>query len=74
MIENCILKLKPHMMQAVRYMGFPLDNYSEIVTSICQNHSDAVKHGGIGVSSDNATHVCIKFLSFYSLYSLLLCI
>ncbi|KAL6331445.1 hypothetical protein AAG906_011384 [Vitis piasezkii] len=51
-IQNCALKLRPYMMQAVEFMGFPLDNYYEIVASICQETSDAIKQNDANVSNE----------------------
>jgi len=47
-ITNCAVKLKPYLKEAVGSMGIALDDYAQIVTSVCQ--------------SESAEHlVCFKF-------------
>lgn len=41
---NCAVKLKNYLKEAVQSMGIALDDYSHIVTSICQSGSDPLKH------------------------------
>ncbi|KAE7997235.1 hypothetical protein FH972_001885 [Carpinus fangiana] len=43
-ITNCAVKLKNDLKEAVQSMGIALDDYSHIVTSICQSGSDPLKH------------------------------
>ncbi|XP_058734364.1 sister chromatid cohesion protein PDS5 homolog C-like isoform X2 [Vicia villosa] len=43
-ITNCAVKLKPYLMQAVVSSGRMLDEYPQIVTSICQNQPESQKH------------------------------
>ncbi|XP_062155021.1 sister chromatid cohesion protein PDS5 homolog C-like isoform X5 [Alnus glutinosa] len=43
-ITNCAVKLKNYLKEAVQSMGTALDDYSHIVTSICQSGSDPLKH------------------------------
>ena len=40
-ITNCAVKLKPYLMRAVESSGRALDEYAQIVTSICQNGSES---------------------------------
>ncbi|KAK9282272.1 hypothetical protein L1049_005186 [Liquidambar formosana] len=42
-IENCAAKLQPYLMEAVRSMGIALNDYAQIVASICQNESDTLE-------------------------------
>ena len=58
------------MMQAVEFMGFPLDNYYEIVASICQETSDAIKQNDANVS--NECVVCIFLIAFITSLSLII--
>ncbi|XP_071919783.1 sister chromatid cohesion protein PDS5 homolog C-like isoform X1 [Coffea arabica] len=37
--ENCAVKLKPYLSQAVQSLGCSLDDYSEVVTAICEGPS-----------------------------------
>lgn len=62
-IENCALKLRPYMMQAVESMGFPLDNYDEIVANICQETSDVMKQNE--ANGSNECVVCILLKCHY---------
>ncbi|KAK8660694.1 hypothetical protein V6N13_051609 [Hibiscus sabdariffa] len=41
-LENCALKVKPYLMQAVENSGIPFEDYSSVVTSICQAAPNAV--------------------------------
>ncbi|XP_059456807.1 sister chromatid cohesion protein PDS5 homolog C-like isoform X3 [Corylus avellana] len=43
-ITNCAVKLKNDLKEAVQSMGIALDDYSHIVTSICQSGSNPFKH------------------------------
>ncbi|KAM3700168.1 hypothetical protein ACB098_05G077700 [Castanea mollissima] len=38
-ITNCAVKLKPYLKEAVGSMGIALDDYAQIVTSVCQSES-----------------------------------
>ncbi|KAK7255137.1 hypothetical protein RIF29_28541 [Crotalaria pallida] len=40
-IANCAVKLKPYLMKAVESSGRTLDDYAQIVTSICQKGSES---------------------------------
>ncbi|XP_010275763.1 PREDICTED: neurofilament heavy polypeptide-like [Nelumbo nucifera] len=51
-MENCAAKLRPYMMQAVQSMGNSLNDYSKIVTSICQETSDTVEHNDTNASGE----------------------
>uniref|UniRef100_A0A5B7B6F3 Uncharacterized protein n=1 Tax=Davidia involucrata TaxID=16924 RepID=A0A5B7B6F3_DAVIN len=42
--ENCASKLKPYLTQAVKSLGFSLDDYSKVIASICEGTTDAVEH------------------------------
>ncbi|KAK8535207.1 hypothetical protein V6N13_081344 [Hibiscus sabdariffa] len=55
-LENCALKVKPYLMQAVENSGIRFEDYSSVVTSICQAAPNAV------VQDDDATdkHVDIE--------------
>ena len=61
-VENCALKLRPYMKQAVEFLGFPLDNYDQIVPSICQETSHTVKPTEANAS--NECVVCIFIIVF----------
>ncbi|XP_050894158.1 sister chromatid cohesion protein PDS5 homolog D [Lathyrus oleraceus] len=43
-ISNCAVKLKPYLMQAVVSSGRTLDEYPQIVISICQNQPESQVH------------------------------
>ncbi|MED6220977.1 hypothetical protein PIB30_049972 [Stylosanthes scabra] len=40
-VTNCAVKLKPYLSRAVESSGRALNEYAEIVTSICQNESES---------------------------------
>ncbi|KAK8602607.1 hypothetical protein V6N13_057762 [Hibiscus sabdariffa] len=41
-LENCALKLKPYLTQAVKSLGISFDDYSSVVASICEVAPSAV--------------------------------
>ncbi|XP_042951283.1 uncharacterized protein LOC122285205 isoform X7 [Carya illinoinensis] len=43
-ITNCAVKLKHYLKEAVQSMGIALDDYSQIVTSICQSGPTLLEH------------------------------
>ncbi|KAG9153625.1 hypothetical protein Leryth_008550 [Lithospermum erythrorhizon] len=45
-LGTCAVKLKPYLTQAIKYSGISLDNYSKIVTSVCE--------GTVGEDASNA--------------------
>lgn len=67
-VENCALKLRPYMKQAVEFLGFPMDNYDQIVASLCQETSDAIKPNEANVSNECMVHIfLIVFITSRSL-------
>uniref|UniRef100_A0A2N9IG34 Uncharacterized protein n=1 Tax=Fagus sylvatica TaxID=28930 RepID=A0A2N9IG34_FAGSY len=52
-ISNCAVKLKPYLKEAVRSMGIALDDYAQIVTSVCQSESDHLKHEHVNGSREH---------------------
>ena len=51
--ENCASKLKPCLMQAVKSLGISLDDYSKVVSSICQGTSSTADQNDDGVPEQN---------------------
>jgi hypothetical protein len=45
-LKNCATKLKPYLVQAVRTFGTSVDDYSEVLASICQDTSDSLEKNG----------------------------
>lgn len=43
-ITNCAVKLKPYLIKAVESSGRALDEYAQIVTSICHNGPESRQH------------------------------
>lgn len=52
-IENCSAKLKSYLVEAVKSMDIALDDYAEIVASVYQNGSDALKNDNDNDSGKN---------------------
>ncbi|OUZ99563.1 hypothetical protein BVC80_7681g2 [Macleaya cordata] len=52
-LESCACKLKPYLMQTVESMGMSLNDYSKVVSSICQETSDKVEHNDDNVSEEH---------------------
>ncbi|KAK1385689.1 hypothetical protein POM88_023424 [Heracleum sosnowskyi] len=48
---KCAVKLKPYFKQAVKVLGLPLDGYSEIVSTICNDSNGEAEHKDGNVSS-----------------------
>ncbi|MQM14229.1 hypothetical protein Taro_047158 [Colocasia esculenta] len=69
-IGNCALKLKPCLGEAVQSLGSSLDDFSDIVASVCQADSDQLLHGGLNMSGE---FLCLNpQLVDYSLHTVLL--
>lgn len=51
-LENCASKLKPSLVQAVESSGISLNDYSEVVVSICREKSAPVEHHDGNASAD----------------------
>lgn len=50
--ENCAVKLKPYLSQAIKSLGVSLDDYSEVVAAVCEGSSSTVEH-----TNENASTV-----------------
>ncbi|XP_061346896.1 sister chromatid cohesion protein PDS5 homolog C-like isoform X2 [Gastrolobium bilobum] len=42
-LESCATRLKPYIVQAVKTLGISLDDYSDVLASICQDTSGSVE-------------------------------
>ncbi|KAF2287271.1 hypothetical protein GH714_039505 [Hevea brasiliensis] len=52
-LENCAVKVKPYLQHAVKSLGISLDDYSEIVASICQETSVTVEQNDAHTADEN---------------------
>ncbi|KAL5074441.1 hypothetical protein RYX36_013425 [Vicia faba] len=52
-LENCATKLKPYLVQAVRILGISVDDYSQVLASICQDTCDILEKNGVCVTSEH---------------------
>lgn len=59
-LQSCAAKVKPYLLQAVESSGISLDDYSEVVASICQEASVAVEQNDVHVSNEHK----VKLLRF----------
>ncbi|GFZ08299.1 hypothetical protein Acr_20g0001070 [Actinidia rufa] len=50
---NCAVKLKPCLKQAMKSLGFSLDDYSEVIASICDGANGAVGHSDDNVGGEH---------------------
>jgi enoyl-[acyl-carrier-protein] reductase (NADH) len=66
-ITNCAVKLKNYLKEAVQSMGTALDDYSHIVTSICQSGSDPLKHEHVNGYVEAVEHLVRFKFSFMKL-------
>lgn len=67
---NCGVKLKPQLKQAVNSLGLPLDGYSDIVATICNESNSEVEPNDGDFSSQKV--LCIFCSKFYYLVSIFL--
>lgn len=51
-IQNSADKLRPYLRQAVKSLDTSLDDYSEIVASVCRENTDTVGHSNESISKD----------------------
>ncbi|XP_045801488.1 sister chromatid cohesion protein PDS5 homolog C-like isoform X2 [Trifolium pratense] len=52
-LKNCATKVKPYLVQAVRTIGISVDDYSEVLASICQETSDSLEKNGVCVTDEH---------------------
>ncbi|QCE16301.1 transcriptional regulator ATRX [Vigna unguiculata] len=52
-LESCATKLKPYLVQAVKSLGVPMGDYSLVLSSICQDTSDALEKNDTCVTSEH---------------------
>ncbi|KAG7998196.1 hypothetical protein I3843_01G246300 [Carya illinoinensis] len=55
-ITNCAVKLKHYLKEAVQSMGIALDDYSQIVTSICQSGPTLLEHEQVNGYGEHSAH------------------
>ncbi|KAG6669584.1 hypothetical protein CIPAW_01G254100 [Carya illinoinensis] len=55
-ITNCAVKLKHYLKEAVQSMGIALDDYSQIVTSICQSGPTLLEHEQVNGYGEHLAH------------------
>ncbi|URE11977.1 hypothetical protein MUK42_22001 [Musa troglodytarum] len=51
-ISNCSGKLKPYLLEFSQSVGTPLNRYSKVVASICQEHLDGVEQNDANASDE----------------------
>lgn len=51
-LENCATKVKPYLQHAVKSLGISLDEYNEIVFSICQEISGTVEQTDVHATDE----------------------
>eukprot|EP00258_Populus_trichocarpa_P042803 XP_024458822.1 WASH complex subunit 2 isoform X1 [Populus trichocarpa] len=52
-LESCAAKVKPYLIQTVKSLGVSLDDYSDIVGSICQEISGSVEQNDVHAGDEN---------------------
>ncbi|KAL9363527.1 hypothetical protein Peur_046312 [Populus x canadensis] len=52
-LESCAVKVKPYLIQTVKSLGVSLDDYSDIVGSICQEISGSVEQNDVLAGDEN---------------------
>lgn len=66
-ITNCAATLEPYLMEAVKSLGINVDDYAEIVASICQNGKQDLKHKSANDVKDNLVGSCLVIRKIYQL-------
>lgn len=51
-LENCATKIRPYLVQAVKTLGISMDDYSDVLASICQDTSDSLGEDGECVTGE----------------------
>lgn len=57
-ITICASTLEPYLKEAVRSMGIDMNDYAQIVASICQNETEDPEHELVTDSGDNLVCSC----------------
>jgi nitrate reductase NapE component len=52
-LETCATKVKPYLIQAVKSLGVSLDDYSDIVGSLCQEISGSIEQKDVHAGDEN---------------------
>ena len=52
-LESCAAKVKPYLIETVKSLGVSLDDYSDIVGSICQEISGSVEQNDVHAVDEN---------------------
>ncbi|CAK7353912.1 unnamed protein product [Dovyalis caffra] len=52
-LESCATKVKPYLIQAVKSLSVSLDDYSDVVGSICQEISGTVEQNDVPAGDEN---------------------
>nr|KYP45759.1 Sister chromatid cohesion protein PDS5 isogeny B-B [Cajanus cajan] len=52
-LESCATRLRPYLRQAVNTLGISLDDYSNVLASICQDTSGSLEQNDACVTSDH---------------------
>ncbi|XP_042504521.1 dentin sialophosphoprotein-like [Macadamia integrifolia] len=61
-IGNCVAKLKPYMVEAIDSLGVSINDYSDIVASICRETSDAAECNKANASGEHPADESNKLL------------
>ncbi|KAJ9549618.1 hypothetical protein OSB04_022161 [Centaurea solstitialis] len=54
-LQKSAAKLRPYLIETLRVLGDSLDNYSQVLASICEGTTDAVEHNDENVSVQRQT-------------------
>ncbi|KAL9355355.1 hypothetical protein Peur_053325 [Populus x canadensis] len=61
-LETCATKVKPYLIQAVKSLGVSLDDYSDIVGSMCQEISGSIEQKDVHAGDENKVSLLCFFL------------
>lgn len=57
-LESCATRLKPCLLQAVNTLGISLDDYGDVLASICKETSDNLAQNDVCATSGHVVNFC----------------
>ncbi|KAL9383705.1 hypothetical protein Peur_024028 [Populus x canadensis] len=57
-LETCATKVKPYLIQAVKSLGVSLEDYNDIIGSMCQEISGSIEQKDVHAGDENKVSCC----------------
>ena len=64
-LESCAARLKPSLVQAVKNLGISLENYSEVLASICQDASGSLEQNDACATSEHVVGFHFSHVNYH---------